>query len=199
MHATPTPEPTPSRSSAGRRLATHLGLIRDREQPDADTIGDYGKALARLHDDEREVGPLNERENLLLNRIRIFGATGSILLLIGSLGTGQIPVLQNPVAGTRVLSLPSRMWSTSLTLTVAGTIILVLAWLLIGRFAVGRLSVEVLAGRSPARRMTRKQADRTLLPGAMTQPLAWGGAPTIKPRRAVMGGARIGPFGPARA
>ncbi len=163
MHATPTPEPTPSRSSAGRRLATHLGLTRDREQPDADTIGDYGKALARLHDDEREVGPLNERENLLLNRIRIFGATGSILLLIGSLGTGQIPVLQNPVAGTRVLSLPSRMWSTSLTLTVAGTIILVLAWLLIGRFAVGRLSVEVLAGRSPARRMTRKQADRTLL------------------------------------
>ena len=84
-------------------------------------------------------------------------------MLIGSLGTGQIPVLQNPVAGTRVLSLPSRMWSTSLTLTVAGTIMLVLAWLLIGRFAVGRLSVEVLAGRSPARRMTRKQADRTLL------------------------------------
>ena len=40
---------------------------------------------------------------------------------------------------------------------------LVLAWLLIGRFAVGRLSVEVLAGRSPARRMTRKQADGTLL------------------------------------
>ncbi|GAB03520.1 mannosyltransferase MptB [Gordonia amarae NBRC 15530] len=163
MHATQPPEQTPPRPRAGRRVADYLGLSRERREPDADTIGDYGKAVARLHDDEREVGPLNPRENQLLGRIKIFGATGSILLLIGSLGTGQIPVLQNPVAGTRVLSLPSRMWSTSLTLTVAGTIMLVLAWLLIGRFAVGRLSVEVLTGRSPARRMTRRQADRTLL------------------------------------
>ncbi len=55
------------------------------------------------------------------------------------------------------------MWSTALTLSIGGTIMLVVAWLLIGRFAVGRFSVEVLHGRSPARRMTRQQADRTLL------------------------------------
>ncbi len=150
-----------------RRGLEYLGLTR----PDRDTGGPdpterrgaYGETIARLHDDEREVGPLNAAETRRLRRIKLFGATGSVLLLIGSLGTGQIPVLQNPVAGMRVLSLPSRMWSTALTLSIGGTIMLVVAWLLIGRFAVGRFSVEVLGGRSPQRRMTRKQADRTLM------------------------------------
>ncbi|WP_169330700.1 polyprenol phosphomannose-dependent alpha 1,6 mannosyltransferase MptB, partial [Gordonia rhizosphera] len=148
----------------------YLGLSRTRRpsrgpvaEDSTDRRGDYGKTVARLHDDEREVGPLNAAENRRLLRIKLFGATGSILLLIGSLGTGQIPVLQNPVAGTRVLSLPSRMWSTALTMSIGGTIMLVVAWLLIGRFAVGRFSVEVLQGRSPERRMTRRQADRTLM------------------------------------
>ncbi|MFC4743260.1 polyprenol phosphomannose-dependent alpha 1,6 mannosyltransferase MptB [Gordonia hankookensis] len=153
-----------------RRSADYLGLSRNRSRTDTaqvdDTIdrrGDYGKAVARLHDDEREVGPLNAAENKRLLRIKLFGATGSVLLLIGSLGTGAVPVLQNPVAGMRVLSLPSRMWSTALTLSIGGTIMLVVAWLLIGRFAVGRFSVEVRRGRSPERRMTRQQADRTLM------------------------------------
>ncbi|MGC4963627.1 polyprenol phosphomannose-dependent alpha 1,6 mannosyltransferase MptB [Gordonia sp. DT101] len=153
-----------------RRSVDYLGLSRNRSRTDPahvdDTIdrrGDYGKTVARLHDDEREVGPLNAAENRRLLRIKLFGATGAILLLIGSLGTGQVPVLQNPVAGMRVLSLPSRMWSTALTLSIGGTIMLVVAWLLIGRFAVGRFSVEVRRGRSPERRMTRQQADRTLM------------------------------------
>ena len=123
---------------------------------------EFGAAVAGLHADEPEVGPLNAAENKLLNRIKIFGATGSILLLIGSLGTGAIPVSQNPVAGMRVLSLPSRMFGTALTLSIGGTLMLVVAWLLIGRFAVGRLSVEVYGGTTPARRMTRRQADHAV-------------------------------------
>ncbi|GAC68755.1 polyprenol phosphomannose-dependent alpha 1,6 mannosyltransferase MptB [Gordonia soli] len=150
-----------------RRALDYLGLAGGRRKsavrPDADRPGDYGRAVARLHDDEREVGPLNAEENRRLQRIKLFGATGSVLLLIGSLGTGAVPVLQNPTAGVRVLSLPSRMWSTALTLSIGGTLMLVVAWLLIGRFAVGRFSVEVFHGRSPERRMTRRQADRTLL------------------------------------
>ncbi|MFT4199116.1 MAG: polyprenol phosphomannose-dependent alpha 1,6 mannosyltransferase MptB [Gordonia sp. (in: high G+C Gram-positive bacteria)] len=130
----------------------------------ADEPGDYGATVAALHADEPEVGPLRAAENKRLARIKIFGATGSILLLIGSLGTGdKLPVSQNPVAGMRVLSLPSRMYATALTLSISGTLILVVAWLLIGRFAVGRLSVEVFHGKTPARRMTRRQADHTLL------------------------------------
>ncbi len=169
------PETTVTRSR-GRSLrerlqpaADYLGLSRTpgagpaRSSADTERRGDYGKTVARLHDDEREVGPLNAAENRRLLRIKLFGATGSVLLLIGSLGTGAVPVLQNPVAGMRVLSLPSRMWSTALTLSIGGTIMLVVAWLLLGRFAVGRFSVEVLGGRSPERRMTRRQADRTLM------------------------------------
>ncbi|NMO04583.1 polyprenol phosphomannose-dependent alpha 1,6 mannosyltransferase MptB [Gordonia sp. TBRC 11910] len=162
-------------------LLDYLGLTSEtlrrtaKPVPDADSTGDYGVAMARMHADEHEVGPLNAAESRRLQRIKLFGATGSILLLVGSLGSGAIPVLQNPVAGMRVLSLPSRMWSTALTLSIGGTIMLVVAWLLLGRFAVGRFSVEVYQRRSPARRMTRKQADRTLMlwiiPIAIAPPL----------------------------
>lgn len=159
------PESRGSSATALRRASDYIGLTRParRRNGDVDPRGDYGVTVAKLHDREREVGPLNAAENRRLWRIKLFGATGTILMLVGSLGTGQIPVLQNPVAGVRVLSLPSRMWSTALTLSIGGTIMLVVAWLLIGRFAVGRFSVEVLRGRSPERRMTRQQADRTLL------------------------------------
>ena len=149
-------------------VLNYLGLRKQRpvgpETGDAtEQRGDYGKTVARLHDDEREVGPLNAAETRRLRRIKLFGATGSVLILIGALGTGAVPVLQNPVAGMRVLSLPSRMFGTALALSIGGTITLVVAWLLIGRFAVGRFSVEVLHGRSPERRMSRRQADRTLM------------------------------------
>lgn len=150
-------------------LLAYLGLTSRRGPDGSGRDGnhtaepEFGAAVAGLHADEPEVGPLNAAENKLLNRIKIFGATGSILLLIGSLGTGAIPVSQNPVAGMRVLSLPSRMFGTALTLSIGGTLMLVVAWLLIGRFAVGRLSVEVYGGTTPTRRMTRRQADHTLL------------------------------------
>ncbi|MDL9935829.1 polyprenol phosphomannose-dependent alpha 1,6 mannosyltransferase MptB [Gordonia sp. ABSL1-1] len=150
-----------------RRTLDYFGLSKSTpaatDDDATDRPGDYGKTVARLHDDEREVGPLNAEESRRLRRIKLFGATGSVLILIGSLGTGAIPVLQNPVAGMRVLSLPSRMFGTALALSIGGTITLVVAWLLLGRFAIGRLSVEVRQGRSPERRMSRGQADRTLL------------------------------------
>ncbi|WP_414731585.1 polyprenol phosphomannose-dependent alpha 1,6 mannosyltransferase MptB [Williamsia sp.] len=147
-----------------RKALEYLGLRRVGEpEPDKDATGDYGLAVARLHGDESEAGPLTPAENKRLLRIRVFGSLGSVLILVGSLGTGALPVLQNPLAGMRVLSLPSRMWPTALTFSLTGVVILVLAWLLLGRFAVGRLGVDVMKDRSPTRRMTRSQADRTLL------------------------------------
>ncbi|WP_448223500.1 polyprenol phosphomannose-dependent alpha 1,6 mannosyltransferase MptB [Gordonia iterans] len=145
-----------------RPALDYLGLSRPSRNTDVDATGDYGITVARLHGDEREVGPLNALENKRLRRIRLFGTTGAVLILIGSLGTGMMPVLQNPIVGMRVLSLPSRMYSTALTVSIGGTMMLVLAWILLGRFAIGRYSVEVAENRSPARRMTRAQADRTL-------------------------------------
>ncbi len=146
-----------------RSALDHLGLSRPSRNTDIDATGEYGVALARLHGDEHEVGPLNALENKRLRRIRLFGTTGAVLLLIGSLGTGMVPVLQNPIVGVRVLSLPSRMFSTALTISIGGTMMLVLAWILIGRYAIGRYGAEVAENRSPARRMSRAQADRTLV------------------------------------
>lgn len=146
-----------------RPALDYLGLSRPSRNTDIDATGDYGVTLARLHGDEHEVGPLNPLENKRLRRIRLFGTTGAVLILIGSLGTGMMPVLQNPIVGVRVLSLPSRMFSTALTISIGGTMMLVLAWILLGRYAIGRYSVEVAENRSPARRMSRAQADRTLV------------------------------------
>ncbi|GGF41905.1 membrane protein [Williamsia phyllosphaerae] len=167
MHAgdVDTVDPDAATGARGRVRAalTYLGLRRRSTTRAVDDTGDYGVTMARLHGDEPEVGDLEPDENRRLNRVRIFGAVGSILILIGSLGTGAVPVLQNPIAGVRLLSLPSRMWPVALTLSIGGTLILVLAWLLLGRFAVGRLNVEVRGGTTPRRRMSQRQADRTLL------------------------------------
>lgn len=117
-----------------------------------------GGAVATLHGDEQEAPGLNPSETTQLRNIRRFGAAGALLMAIGALGAGAQPVLQNPIAGVRLLSLPSRMATTALTVTMTGTVIVVLAWLLLGRFALGRTR----SGNTP-RRLTRSQMDRTLL------------------------------------
>ncbi|MGA9869624.1 MAG: polyprenol phosphomannose-dependent alpha 1,6 mannosyltransferase MptB [Rhodococcus sp. (in: high G+C Gram-positive bacteria)] len=115
-------------------------------------------SVSVLHGDEAEAPGLNRAETGQLRLIRRFGAAGAILMAFGALGAGAQPVLQNPVVGIRLLSLPSRMASSALTVTMTGTVMVVLAWLLLGRFAVGSLR----NGRVP-RRLTRSQLDRTLL------------------------------------
>ena len=115
--------------------------------------------MATLHGDEDERPGLNEKETAQLRGIRRFGATGTVLMAVGALGAGAQPVLQNPTAGLRVLSLPGRMPTVSLTMTMTGTVLVVLAWLMLGRFAVGDLRTRAGAPR----RMSRSQLDRTLL------------------------------------
>jgi alpha-1,6-mannosyltransferase len=51
----------------------------------------------------------------------------------------------------RLLNLPSRIQTVSLTMTTTGAVMMALAWLMLGRFALG------------SRRMSRSQMDRTLL------------------------------------
>ena len=95
--------------------------------------------------------PLNDAELSALRRTRLFGATGTVLMAIGALGAGARPVVQDPTFGVRLLNLPSRIQTVSLTMTTTGAVMMALAWLMLGRFALGE------------RRMTRSQLDRTLL------------------------------------
>ncbi|MCG7593559.1 polyprenol phosphomannose-dependent alpha 1,6 mannosyltransferase MptB [Mycobacterium sp. C3-094] len=109
-------------------------------------------SIAGLHGDERTVGsPLDPAELVALHRTRLFGATGTVLMAIGALGAGARPVVQDPTFGVRLLNLPSRIQTVSLTMTTTGAVMMALAWLMLGRFALGK------------RRMTRSQVDRTLL------------------------------------
>ena len=109
-------------------------------------------SIAGWHGDERAVGsPLNDAELIALRRTRLFGATGTVLMAIGALGVGARPVVQDPTFGVRLLNLPSRIQTVSLTMTTTGAVMMALAWLMLGRFALGD------------RRMTRSQLDRTLL------------------------------------
>lgn len=131
-----------------RPLRRLVGLDADQRE----------SSVSILHGDEAESPGLNSTETGQLRSIRRFGAAGAILMAVGALGAGAQPVLQNPVVGVRILSLPSRMATTALTVTMTGTVMVVLAWLLLGRFAVGRLR-----GGTAPRRLTRSQLDRTLL------------------------------------
>jgi alpha-1,6-mannosyltransferase len=109
-------------------------------------------SIARWHADERTVGsPLNDADFIALRRTRLFGAAGTVLMAVGALGVGARPVVQDPTFGVRLLNLPSRIQTVSLTMTTTGAVMMALAWLMLGRFALG------------SRRMTRSQLDRTLL------------------------------------
>lgn len=109
-------------------------------------------SIARWHADEPPVGsPLNDAEIIALRRTRLFGATGTVLMAIGALGVGARPVVQDPTFGVRLLNLPSRIQTVSLTMTTTGAVMMALAWLMLGRFVLGD------------RRMSRSQLDRTLL------------------------------------
>ncbi|WP_445160752.1 polyprenol phosphomannose-dependent alpha 1,6 mannosyltransferase MptB [Mycobacterium sp. Dal123C01] len=109
-------------------------------------------SIASLHGDEQAVGsPLNETELTALQRTRLFGATGTVLMAIGALGAGARPVVQDPTFGVRLLNLPSRIQTVSLTMTTVGAVMMALAWLMLGRFAMGK------------RQMSRGDLDRTLL------------------------------------
>jgi alpha-1,6-mannosyltransferase len=71
---------------------------------------------------------------------RRLGLTGSLMMAIGALGAGALPV-PNPLFGLRVISLPSRNATAAIAITYAGMGMLVLAWLWIGRMLRARGAV----------------------------------------------------------
>ncbi len=113
--------------------------------------------IAVLHTNEAEAPGLDAREIVQFRRIRLLGATGAVLMAISALGVGAQPVHQNPVSGMRVVGLFARAATPTLAMCMIGTVAVVLAWLLLGRYAVGGF------GGTVRHRLSRSQLDRTLL------------------------------------
>ncbi|WP_278313137.1 polyprenol phosphomannose-dependent alpha 1,6 mannosyltransferase MptB [Lolliginicoccus levis] len=118
----------------------------------------FDDRLAHLHGDEAPRPALDAAETAQFRSVRRFGAAGAILMAIAALGAGAQPVLQNPVAGLRLLGLPARMPAVALTLGITGTAMVMLAWLMLGRFVIGNFVTH-----NAPRRLSRPQLDHTLL------------------------------------
>ncbi|WP_282778160.1 MULTISPECIES: polyprenol phosphomannose-dependent alpha 1,6 mannosyltransferase MptB [unclassified Nocardia] len=112
---------------------------------------------AALHSVETDVPGLDKRETLQLARIRLLGATGAVIMAISALGVGAQPVRQNPTSGLRIIGFFARAHTSTLAMCMIGTVLVVMAWLLLGRFAIGGW------GGNPRHRLSRSQMDRTLL------------------------------------
>ncbi|KAF0963036.1 polyprenol phosphomannose-dependent alpha 1,6 mannosyltransferase MptB [Rhodococcus sp. T7] len=151
------PEPTRAEPTLTARAALRHPAELFRRALGIDGPTPRSSVAAALHGDEPETAGLNGQETAQLRGIRRFGATGAVLMAVGALGAGAQPVLQNPVQGLRIIGLPARIPSVALTLTMTGTVMIVLAWLLLGRFAIGSLQSGAV------RRLNRSQLDRTLL------------------------------------
>lgn len=112
---------------------------------------------AVLHSVEADLPGLDKRETLQLARIRLMGATGAVIMAISALGVGAQPVRQNPTSGMRIFGFFARAHTSTLAMCMIGTVLVVMAWLLLGRFAIGGW------GGNPRHRLSRSQMDRTLL------------------------------------
>jgi alpha-1,6-mannosyltransferase len=78
---------------------------------------------------------------------RRLGLTGTLLMGVGALGAGALPV-PNPLFGLRVVSLPARNATAAIAITYAGMGMLVLAWLWIGRMLRARGAVAPAPDRA---------------------------------------------------
>jgi len=77
-----------------------------------------------------------------LRTVRRMGLAGSLLLAVGALGAGAVP-LPNPLAGLRLVGLPARNPTISLAVAYAGIALIVLAW--------SRIALRWRARQQPSR------------------------------------------------
>lgn len=145
-----------------RTVATYLGLTRPGGAPSKNEAEGTGGTVNRLHTDEQQYPDLNADEKRTVRKIATFGGVGAVLIAFGSLGVGSFPVVQNPIAGRRLLGLMFRMQSTALTVTIVGTAMLMIAWVLLRRYTIGYLNPNAHAEPAPPRRLTRRGFDRIL-------------------------------------
>lgn len=97
---------------------------------------------------------------------RLVGLTGTLLMAIGGLGAGALPV-PNPLFGLRLLGLPSRNTTIAIAVTYTGICLLVLAWLWVGKMLRARGAVAP----APTPAQLARTAVMWAVPLALAPPL----------------------------
>ena len=97
-----------------------------------------------------------------LRDLRRLGLAGSILLGVGALGAGALP-MPNPLAGLRLIGLPARNPTISLAIAYTGLVIVVVAW--------ARAALRLHAPRPPNRAELVRAATTWAAPLALAPPL----------------------------
>ncbi len=161
-------EDLPRFGSAGSRSAQ---LHADSDDA---TRGSLSDALYDLLPDDPEVRPRTS-----INQLRAFfvlrwmGTLGAILIAVGGLGAGALPVVGNPYDNVPFGSLMSRMLQSASALVFLGVGLMVTAWVLIAPF-VGT-PLRGARGIKPRRLLTQSQLWRTwagwVIPLIFTAPL----------------------------
>ena len=99
-------------------------------------------------------------------RARRLGLTGSLLMAVGALGAGALPV-PNPLFGLRVLGLPARNATLAIAVTYAGIGLMVLAWLWVGKMLRYRGAVAP----APTKAQLARTAVMWTIPLAIAPPM----------------------------
>lgn len=98
--------------------------------------------------------PLDAGETAQLIRLRRWGTTGTLLMAVGATSSyGAATPIPNPVDGTRILGLLSRIGPAALACSYTGIAMVVLCWFFLGR----------LAAPGRPRRLSRSQLWHTLV------------------------------------
>ncbi len=95
-------------------------------------LGLPGSRVAALHDAEHEDANLTSSARHLhrFAVLRWVGTVGALLIAVGALGAGALPVVANPYVHAPLGSLMSRMLQTSSIVVYVGVALMVVAWVL---------------------------------------------------------------------
>lgn len=137
-------------------------------------IGTAGSRSAQLHDDTAPLPPQVSPTDAQQRRFRFLrwlGTVATLLIGLGGLGAGALPVVNNPYSDFPLGSVMARMLQTSSALVMVGIALLALAWVAMAR-SVG---VTLSFGADLQKTVTTTDLKKTLaawsLPLVFTAPL----------------------------
>ena len=159
-----------------------IGNLLDGVREELPRVGTAGSRSARLHGEDGtkfDVGDepdtpltLSQSQARKFFLLRLIGTVGALMIGLGGLGAGALPVVGNPFGGLPLGQLMGRMLVTSSALVLIGVGLIVIAWVLMSPMAGNPLRAS---SSTPRHSITRTQVWVTFfawtLPIIATAPL----------------------------